>query len=84
MWRFALAGRIGIPVAEIENILGSGTAHAALSEDLDLARNQSVQASPTLLFNESLRRALETPVTGIFRCYNRLRMPVGCGCSPPV
>ena len=52
----ALAGRIGIPVAEIENILGSGAAHAALSEDLDLARNQSVQASPTLLFNQSRQR----------------------------
>ena len=48
----ALAARLGLPVAEIESILGSGAAHALLSEDIALARDASVRASPTLLFNE--------------------------------
>lgn len=47
-----LAQRLALPVAEIESILASGAAHALLSEDMALARDQSVRASPTLLFNE--------------------------------
>ena len=48
----AIAERLGLPVAEIEGIFASGAAHALLSEDMALARDQSVRASPTLLFNE--------------------------------
>lgn len=48
----AIAQRLGLPVAEIEAILDSGAAHALVSEDIALARDQSVRASPTLLFNE--------------------------------
>jgi predicted DsbA family dithiol-disulfide isomerase len=48
----ALAARLGLPVSEIEQILVSGAAHALLSEDMALARDASVRASPTLLFNE--------------------------------
>lgn len=48
----AIAQRLGLPVAEIESILDSGAAHALVSEDIALARDQSVRASPTLLFNE--------------------------------
>ena len=51
-----VAAQIGVPSAEVEKILGSGAAHAALCEDLDLARQHSIQASPTLLFNEGRQR----------------------------
>jgi predicted DsbA family dithiol-disulfide isomerase len=47
---------VGLPMAEVEAMLASGAAHAALAEDLDLARAQGVQASPTLLFNEGRQR----------------------------
>jgi predicted DsbA family dithiol-disulfide isomerase len=51
-----IAERSGMPKAEVEHILGSGAAHAALAEDLDLARQHGIQASPTLLFNEGRQR----------------------------
>jgi protein-disulfide isomerase-like protein with CxxC motif len=47
-----IAEHLALPVAEIEAILDNGAAHALLSEDITLARDQSVRASPTLLFNE--------------------------------
>jgi predicted DsbA family dithiol-disulfide isomerase len=46
----------GLPMGEVERVLGNGSAHAALAEDLDLARQHSIQASPTLLFNEGRQR----------------------------
>jgi len=52
----AVAESEGLPVGEIEGALRSGAAHAALAEDLDLARTQGIQASPTLLFNEGRQR----------------------------
>jgi len=52
----SVAESIALPVAEIEAKLKSGAAHAALAEDLDLARTQAIQASPTLLFNEGRQR----------------------------
>lgn len=48
----AIAARLGLPEAQIDAHLQSGAAHALLSEDIALARDQSVRASPTLLFNE--------------------------------
>ena len=48
----AIAQRLRLPVGEIETSLASGAAHALLSEDIALARDLSVRASPTLLFNE--------------------------------
>ncbi len=48
--------RLGLEVPAIEARIASGAAHAALSEDIDLARTQGVQASPTLLFNEGRQR----------------------------
>jgi predicted DsbA family dithiol-disulfide isomerase len=51
-----VAEQIGVPRPEVEQILGSGAAHAALCEDLDLARQHGIQASPTLLFNEGRQR----------------------------
>jgi len=50
------AEELGLPMAAIERTLASGAAHAALAEDLDLARQHSIQASPTLLFNEGRQR----------------------------
>lgn len=47
-----VAEKLDLPVAEIERILDSGAAHALLSEDITLGRDQSVRASPTMLFNE--------------------------------
>ncbi len=53
----ARAGRAaGLPMPEVQAMLDSGSAHAALAEDLDLARQQNIQASPTLLFNEGRQR----------------------------
>jgi len=52
----AVAESLALPVSEIEDTLRSGAAHAALVEDLDLARTQGIQASPTLLFNEGRQR----------------------------
>ena len=51
-----IAEAIGLPAAEIENAIATGAAHAALAEDLELARTQSIAASPTLLFNEGRQR----------------------------
>ena len=51
-----IAESIGLPAGEIENAIATGAAHAALSEDLELARTQSITASPTLLFNEGRQR----------------------------
>jgi predicted DsbA family dithiol-disulfide isomerase len=51
-----IAESIGLPSAEIEDAIATGAAHAALAEDLELARAQSVAASPTLLFNEGRQR----------------------------
>jgi len=53
---FEIAGSIGLPSAEIEEAIATGAAHAALAEDLELARAQSIAASPTLLFNEGRQR----------------------------
>jgi len=51
-----IAEQIGLPVGQIEAILDSGAAHAQLSMDLDLARENNVRASPTMIFNEGRQR----------------------------
>ncbi len=51
-----IAEAASLPIADIEHTLQSGAAHAALAEDLELARTQGMQASPTLLFNEGRQR----------------------------
>jgi len=48
--------QIGLPRTGIEKMLATGAAHAALAEDLELARQHNIQASPTLLFNEGRQR----------------------------
>ena len=51
-----IAEQLGLPLAALERALDTGAAHAALAEDLDLARQHTVQASPTMLFNEGRQR----------------------------
>ena len=51
-----IAEQVGLPVAEIERIFNSGAAHAQLSADLQLARDNSVRASPTIIFNEGRQK----------------------------
>jgi len=53
---FEIAETIGPRAGEIEDAVATGAAHAALAEDLELARTQSIAASPTLLFNEGRQR----------------------------
>lgn len=53
---FGIAEELMLSVAPIEANLASGAAHAALCEDLDLARTHTVEASPSLLFNEGRQR----------------------------
>jgi predicted DsbA family dithiol-disulfide isomerase len=53
---FEIAESIGLPAGEIEDAIANGAAHAVLAEDLELARTQSIAASPTLLFNEGRQR----------------------------
>lgn len=46
----------GVSVPRVEALLDNGAAWAALSADLDLAREHNVRASPTLIFNEGRQR----------------------------
>jgi len=51
-----IAKSLALPVPELAQAIESGAAHAALAQDLDLARTHGIQASPTLLFNEGRQR----------------------------
>jgi predicted DsbA family dithiol-disulfide isomerase len=53
---FEIAESIGLQASALEDAIATGAAHAALAEDFELARNQSIAASPTLLFNEGRQR----------------------------
>ena len=50
------AERAGVAPAALEPLLDEGRAHAALSADLELARELDVRASPTLAFNDGRQR----------------------------
>jgi len=52
----AIAKSLGISLKDIECQIDSGEAYASLSKDLDLAKEQNVTISPTLLFNEGRQR----------------------------
>ncbi len=52
----AVATSVGIPLGPVDAALASGTAHAELARDLDLARDLTVTVSPTLVFNEGRQR----------------------------
>jgi len=47
---------VGISPAAVETLLDDGQAHAALADDLDAARKQGIQTSPSLVFNEGRQR----------------------------
>lgn len=51
-----VATTIGIPLGPVDAALASGSAHAELARDLDLARDLTVTVSPTLVFNEGRQR----------------------------
>jgi predicted DsbA family dithiol-disulfide isomerase len=51
-----VADSIGLPVSKIEDLLYTGKAHAELSRGLDLAKNYSIEVSPTFVFNEGRQR----------------------------
>jgi predicted DsbA family dithiol-disulfide isomerase len=53
---FKIADSLALPMEHLKTALSNGAAHAALAEDLDIARTQSITASPTLLFNEGRQR----------------------------
>ncbi len=52
----AIAEQTGLPARRLQASVDSGAAHAALAADLDLARDNNVRASPTLMFNEGRQR----------------------------
>ena len=47
-----IAERLGLPLQKIEQLIKSGTAFAALDNDLQLREKYKVTGSPTLVFNE--------------------------------
>lgn len=51
-----IARQIELPVDKVRQHLADGGAHAALCGDLELAKTQGIQASPTLVFNEGRQR----------------------------
>ncbi len=53
---FEVAEAERLPIGAIQAVLDDGRAQAALCEDLELARTQSVRSSPTLIFNEGRQR----------------------------
>lgn len=55
----------GLPVGEIERLLHSGEAHAGMAEDIELAREQSVLASPSLIFNDGRQKLIGNVGYGI-------------------
>ena len=53
---FSLFEEKELPLAMIENSVKSGEAFAVLSEDIKLASEMTVKASPTMIFNEDRQR----------------------------
>lgn len=46
----------GLAHGPIDNLLSDGRAHAQLAADMQLAKDQDVRSSPTMLFNEGRQR----------------------------
>jgi len=49
---FDIADRVDLDLAELKRVLASGAAHARLTDDLAIAAQGAVRASPTLIFND--------------------------------
>ena len=47
-----IAERMGIPAGAVHEEIASGRAYAELAHDAELAKNNKVQVSPTLVLNE--------------------------------
>ena len=54
--QLGVAESIGLSVPKIEDLLYTGRAHAELARGLDLAKQHSVEVSPTFVFNEGRQR----------------------------
>jgi predicted DsbA family dithiol-disulfide isomerase len=54
--QFAIAEKLGLPIAAIQAQIDSGDAYAQLSQDFDLVKEHTVSVSPTLIFNEGRQR----------------------------
>ncbi len=54
--QFTIAEELGLPIAAIQEQIGSGEAYAQLSKDFDLVKEHTVSVSPTLIFNEGRQR----------------------------
>lgn len=54
--QFAIAEKLGLPIASIQDQIDSGEAYALLSRDFELIREHTVSVSPTLIFNEGRQR----------------------------
>mgnify|MGYP002776987419 CR=1 FL=1 len=52
----SLLAECQLPVDAIATLIASGAAYAQLAEDLQLAKEQDVRSSPTLIFNEGRQR----------------------------
>jgi predicted DsbA family dithiol-disulfide isomerase len=46
----------GVPLDQVETCIRSGEAFAVMSGDMQLAREQQIRSSPTLIFNEDRQR----------------------------
>lgn len=51
-----IARQHNLPMDKLTRALGDGSAHAELCADLEVAKAQGIQASPTLVFNEGRQR----------------------------
>jgi predicted DsbA family dithiol-disulfide isomerase len=54
--QYAIAEKIGLPIAAIQAQIESGEAYAQLSKDFDLVKEHIITVSPTLIFNEGRQR----------------------------
>lgn len=54
--QFAIAEKLGLPIAALQAQIESGEAYAQISKDFDLVKEHTVSVSPTLIFNEGRQR----------------------------
>jgi predicted DsbA family dithiol-disulfide isomerase len=54
--QYELAEELDLSRASLQRLLDSGAAHAELARDAELAREQAVTVSPTLVLNEGRQR----------------------------
>lgn len=47
---------LGIPLAQVEQVIANGDAFAALALDMEEQKNRMIEGSPTLIMNEGRQR----------------------------